>query len=528
MIIFKRKYTLEGPAVAALGSIAGGLAAKALGADKGKGPTNGGGIPGLTSSKGQGKDGTGPGYATQVDPSIAIGYFKQAADAQAAGYDKGLALYAPALTKAADEIRTGYSEANQTLKPLSYASGQALNQQMRMLGLDPLPATDGFGDVLLANYNNESNGISALLPDAKSYVSNIANLMNQANTIKDTDARIKAMADIKKAISEGNGTYQTQLEAEKQAILNAGGPKEPYARTQPPEPPPNADGYYAMADNRQPTMDQVRSGTGNTVIADDAVMARYDADLARYNAQIAHADSRISTAATLGQTLSDYGETFDTNYLDNYDRGYTGDEVGQVVASLPGYQFNFDQGTKAIERQGAAAGMLGSGNTLDSLQKFGQGQSMSYYNQYMGYLSGITAQGAPATAQISANQSAQGTALATLAQNWGLAQMDTERQKANFLAKTLEDSGILFNQTAMFNAQQQNASILQGNQNQSNLMQSAIQSGPAYQNAATNYGQLQLAQQLQGFNMQQSQQYAQGFGGYNQQSSGYLNNYGFN
>jgi hypothetical protein len=487
------------PIVGAAGSLLGGLAAKAAGADKGKGPTNGGGIPGLTSSKGQGKDGTGPGYATQVDSAPAISYFKQAAEAQSSGYNQGLSYYGTALDKASQSIKEGYTAANNTLQPLSYSSGQALNQQMRMLGLDPIQATMGFSDSLKTGYG----AVKDALPQAASYVNSIASQMDAASALRDPRARAEAVANLKSAIETGNAGIISGIQNQINAIAT---PKNQI---------PQQYAAGQILDNgagARMTMDVNDANRANAYTYDNATTANAAA-LAAYNAKIDPLKAQLETAKKYTQGLSDFGNNFAQNYGAEYDRGYTPEEIGNVVSNLPGYQFNLDQGTKAIERQGAARGMLGSGNTLDSLQKYGQGQATSYYNQYMGYLSGITAQGAPATAQISANQSAEGTALGTLAQNYGMAQMQTSRANADFLAKTLQDSGILFNQNAQFNAAAQNASISQYKQQQGQIAQQAIQSGPSYMNAQTQQGQLGLAQQIQGWNQQQGQQQAQALAG---------------
>lgn len=481
---------MGGPAVAALGSIAGGMAAKALGADKGKGPTNGGGIPGLTSSKGQGKDGTGPGYATQVDPTIAIDYYKKAAEAQSSGYNEGLAYYGTAIGQAKNEIQQGYVSANNTLKPLSLASGQALNQQLRMLGMDPIQATIGFGDSLKAGYN----AVKDSLPVGSEFVNTIADQMDAAVNLKDPTARKDALSQIQRGIEDNSISLVNGLQQKLGAI----------------QAPEAIGSYYNNSFNGGKGTHYTYKGQDYGGAQEDAYAARQK-DIDAMNSQKASIQSQLDATNQYLTGLKDFGNNFASNYGENYDAGYTPDQIQNVVANLPGYQFNLEQGTKAIERQGAAKGMLGSGNTLSTLQTYGQGQAQSYYNQYMGYLSGITAQGAPATMQISANQSAEGTALATLAQNYGAAQMDTARANANFLAKTLQDSGTLFNQTAMFNAQAQNTSIENAKAQQSQIAQQAISSGPGYMNAQTNMGQLALAQQVQGWNQNQSNQYASGF-----------------
>lgn len=52
----------------------------------------------------------------------------------------------------------------------------------------------------------------------------------------------------------------------------------------------------------------------------------------------------------------------------------------------PGYQFQLDQGSKAITNNAASKGLLNSGGTLKALTKFGQGLADS---TYQGYLSNL-------------------------------------------------------------------------------------------------------------------------------------------
>jgi len=483
-----------GVLVAAAGSLAGGFAAKALGAD-GKEAPPGGGIPGVTTSQGSGKNGK-QGAVAQVDPTIALNYFKDASTQQASGYDTGLNYYGTAINNATNQIKQGYSNANTTLKPLSYSSGQALNQQMRMLGLDPIQATVGFGDALRTGYE----AVKADNPDAAGFVSNIASQMDAASSIRDPAARAAALASIQNNITTGTANRLTGIQQQFDALRPPTAPVATAYQGQ------YADSGWASGGNtyNYAGMDF----QGDRKAANEA----YQKDLADYNAKRTGLQTQLENAKTYGTAVADLGTNFAQNYGANYDSGFTGDQVSDVVSNLPGYQFNLQQGIKAIDRVGAAKGMLGSANTSLAEQTYGQGQATSYYNQYMGYLSGITAQGAPATAQIAANQSAEGTALATLAQNYGSAQMDTARQKADYLASQLMASGNLFNQTAMFNTQLQ----FQGQQNQqqqaNSLAQGALQQAGASQRQAQQFqGQQLLQSQQQNFNTQQGQQYAQGY-----------------
>jgi hypothetical protein len=57
--------------------------------------------------------------------------------------------------------------------------------------------------------------------------------------------------------------------------------------------------------------------------------------------------------------------------------------TGQFTPQDPSYAFRLGEGQQALERSAAAKGMLGSGNILAELQKYGQGMaSQEYQNQY--------------------------------------------------------------------------------------------------------------------------------------------------
>jgi hypothetical protein len=506
-----------GVLVAAAGTMAGGLAAKAMGADK-QAP-DGGGIPGVTTSKGSGKSGR-QGSVPQVDPTIALNYFSQASSAQGSGYDQGLSYYGTAINQATNEIKQGYANANATLKPLSYSSGQALNQQMRMLGLDPIQATAGFGDALRTGYE----AVKSSMPGSGAFVTDIASQMDAASSIRDPAARAAAVANIQNSIKTGSAGllagYQSQL-----AALKA--PDAPVQRTATGAPGSGIVGPYNYLEykgQQYGTQYIDPNALKDPSRANNAIDA-YQKDLAAYNAQKSSIQSQIDAANSYSAAVQDLGNSFAQNYGANYDSGYTADQIGSVVENLPGYQFNLQQGLKAINRVGAAKGMLGSANTTLAEQQYGQGIATSYYNQYMGYLSGLTAQGTPATAQISANQSAEGTALATLAQNYGAARMDTERQKADYLASQLMASGNLFNQTAMYNAGLQ----FQGQQNSQSqaaqMANTALQGAMAGQRQTQQFqGQQALLAAQQNFNVQQGQQLAQGYLGISG-SPGFNNGY---
>lgn len=62
------------------------------------------------------------------------------------------------------------------------------------------------------------------------------------------------------------------------------------------------------------------------------------------------------------------------------------DQGFQNFRNNTGYQFGLDQGSQAITGNAAAHGLLNSGSTLKSLDKFGQDYGASKYNDYLSQL----------------------------------------------------------------------------------------------------------------------------------------------
>lgn len=69
------------------------------------------------------------------------------------------------------------------------------------------------------------------------------------------------------------------------------------------------------------------------------------------------------------------------------------DPAFQNYLNSTGYQFQQNEGQRAITSSAAARGMLGSGATLKALQDRGQQTGASYFQRYLDNLSGISGQG---------------------------------------------------------------------------------------------------------------------------------------
>lgn len=96
----------------------------------------------------------------------------------------------------------------------------------------------------------------------------------------------------------------------------------------------------------------------------------------------------------------------------------------KLIQSMPGYQFNLQQGNQAVQRDLAAKGLLGSGAAGKALTQYGQGYAMNASNQYLNGLQSLAgigqtsvqntgALGANAANQMGSNQIYAGNAQAS-------------------------------------------------------------------------------------------------------------------
>lgn len=493
-------------AVGTAGSIAGGKVANML-TDR-KAPP-GGGIPGLTTSVGGKKNGSED--AIQVDPTKALDYFSQASKAHEAGYNKGLDYYKPALEKAAQLMTAGTTVANSTLKPLSTASGEALNQQLRFLGLDPIQKTAGFGDSLRT--------VSSVLdanPGAQKIAMDLANQMDRASALKDPADRAAARQGIMDTYNSAIGNLNNPLQAQMDALQykkEIRGLKDYLDEI-------SGGRTGSLKDN--PFYYRIVDESNGVKIVSEMPVSQYNEPLRnatyernKYNADIANQKTAIQAQMEANKNtvhdLNQFVYNFSNNYADNYDAAYTGAQIAEQVAQLPGYQFQYDQGAQALERKAASQGLLKSANLQLGLQEFGQQQAQSYYNQYMQNLANTVAQGTPATMQISANQNGLGNALGSLAQMYGAAQMDTARANADFLSKQLMESGNLYNNTAMFNAGAQNTAKQNQLDREAKQQQANTAAAPGYLAAQNQANSLNFARQQFAQQQAASRQGAQGY-----------------
>lgn len=82
-------------------------------------------------------------------------------------------------------------------------------------------------------------------------------------------------------------------------------------------------------------------------------------------------------------------------------------DYSKILSSLPGYQFQLQQGSQAVDRSQAAKGLLNSGATGKALEQYGQGLAQNYAGQYTQGLQNLAQMGqAAASNQASAGMNA--------------------------------------------------------------------------------------------------------------------------
>jgi hypothetical protein len=117
-------------------------------------------------------------------------------------------------------------------------------------------------------------------------------------------------------------------------------------------------------------------------------------------------------------------QTFDTrDEADAYAQANsTGGQEYQGFQATPGYQFQFDQGTAAVNALAGARGGLNSGRTMQDLTKFGQGLANQEYGNYLSRLGGLSDTGMNAAAMQGTASSNAAAGMSNALANRGNAQ----------------------------------------------------------------------------------------------------------
>jgi len=436
----------------------------------------------------------------------ALDLFKQAAETQTTAYTEGLSYYKTSLDEASKQFQSAYTEANSTLRPLSDASNKALNEQMKMMGLNPISAT--------ADYVERFKNVTSQYGSFEGQDTVVQNMM-AAEKITDPAERATALSGIKgqiEAFSKSSSTLQSQISAlgSRPGLKSA---EQYYMDTL----DPRSSGLLEGMSKEQMVQAAKNSpGFWSEFITNDYDVAMADdrAKIAEYDAKVGALQAGDAKNKVLQDKVGSFGTEYSEAYTPEFQAGYSGEQATAKLAQTPGYQFALDQGTRATERQGAARGMLGSGNTLTALQSFGQDLATNTYQGYMANLSNIIAEGSGATAAISNNQIALGNTQAGLTQLYGQAQMNTENAIGNAQASSAYQQGQLTYAAANAQANRANSIVL-------GMMKATAAADASSTTANMSAAALnQQATQFQ-YQVQQGQQQAQGFlSGGSQQGGG--------
>ena len=118
------------------------------------------------------------------------------------------------------------------------------------------------------------------------------------------------------------------------------------------------------------------------------------ADLAFQKEQAAKSEARLAPFVTAGTgALGTYQDSLGLNGAAGTARAVN------AFQTAPGYQFQLQEGQKALERSAAARGNLFSGATGKGLIRYGQGVANQAYGTYQDRLSGLATLGENAGAQ---------------------------------------------------------------------------------------------------------------------------------
>src|SRR6202789_1011507 len=387
----------------------------------------------------------------QIDPSQALAYYQQAGTVQSQDIAAGNTAYQAALKQAAGEMQEGYNAANETLSPLSTASNQALTLFQQMLGITPANPTQGFGADLLK--------IDPTL-------TNTANLISQANAATDPIQRAALSQQVQQQLTAAGNTG---VNAANPAITALG----PNWTTQNPGPgltylPQQTIHGQTSGGVDVPT--EAHNAGGSSAANSPAPAAPILAQNQASWETASGADQQALTSAQtqqgeLGALSGQWNNTYNTA---TPPQAFTGQQVAQQIQSIPGYQFQLDQGNQQILRNQAAVGNLGTGNTQVALANYGQGLASNYYNSYMGGLAQLINTGVPATQQIASNQANEGGYLSNLTQLGGQANYDSSSAQGAAMANSLNNMGQTSYNAAALNAslQFQAFALNQNSQNQ--------------------------------------------------------------
>lgn len=416
------------PMVAAAGTVSGGLAAQALVGGKG--------------------DEYSPTIEQQIAP--ALDFYKSAISQFDDKATQGLQYYQGALQQAVNSVNTGTARANQALSPYQAAGNNALVQFQKMLGLTPSSASAGLASQFGAQFGTQGA------------FGSISQQLQAAENITDPSQRAAARNQILSDISGQQGQL-SQQQQQIQAQIDALGPRPGTGMT--------AGEFNSLARSQGTTDQQTIDDTYAQYVAQQKQQqSAYDTGLKDLQSQLASGQTNLDNLATFAQQ---YG----TSYSNEAPVAANPEDINDMLAATPGYQFALNQGTQAVARSQAAKGMLSSANTQVAMQNYAQGLASTTFNNYMSQLGSLTGLGAAAAGQVSNNYQNQGNTNAQLQQNAGNAYLNAYLNMASNAASQTANMGSAWLNTYSQQQQQNNQMAMQQLQGQQQLSAIGLSQG---------------------------------------------------
>lgn len=133
----------------------------------------------------------------------------------------------------------------------------------------------------------------------------------------------------------------------------------------------------------------------------------------------------------------------------------TGQQVGQFIQNLPGYQFQQQQGLQNLQGQLASQGLTGSGTALQAISNFNQNLASQYYQNYLNNLNTIVGGGQQPLQTVSTAGTTNLGNAGGYNTNFGTTNTSNQAQAGNAASGYAFNNGE--NQASLLNAQGQAA-----------------------------------------------------------------------
>ena len=421
--------------------------------------------------------------APTIDIEPALKSFQKGADAIAAQYPIALQYFQQSLGDSMRTTSIGFAEAQGAAFPFTDTARQSMNELRGFLGMAPIDEAQGIkakvdalGDFL------RTPGIEM---DASigNVIAGLGNKLEAANNLTDAAERAEArqgilteIKDIKYGVQQDLNEYRkvrygdTSRKIDKDAKY--------YGHTGLVGQASELRTKLDAAEKPTTAMKKVKGPFGMQLEVPDKasasapVVSKGQLD----NAAVGKVDHTVGVLADLKNKLDDITTDVETKYEPTLGKALTGEEITQKLESMPGYQFQFGEGQKALERSQAARGELASGKAMVEATQYGQKFAQNAYQSHLGNLSSLAGLNIPfAQGSIGMHQQL-GQALAGQSMIGGQMQYQNVQGIADARQGAFNLSGQAQTQAAVAQAQLQ--------------MEAAKANAAAQQESAGGFGQL--------------------------------------